>query len=894
MQTEFNDLSVEQKYDLLKRVVEKVCAADGNDDSYAFQEQEGYVNLIGARGFKDGKSCESQSLSYDDTLFVVFKKDGQKKVEAFVHSTEYGSNGTAYLALGQHKYRLHYHKEGLTAHLHLSTAPSYQPDHKYRALEPDPAVRILRDSDRDGVQDEGEVYEDNNDSINIHYGGESTPSAWSEGCQVLKGWSNYKLFIELVESDHSIKGTINNELASTPAQNGTRSVIYTLVTGTFIEETLEAGAFVFPVKLNGGNAVTAETVETFFKHTEKDHKGGYFPLGANTVWHGGLHIRVPERSDVFAIADGEVVAVKLADSSDKADGHYGSHNFILTRHEVKGKSLNRQFEQGTSGEQESHVLQSGESLEQLAQTWETTVQQIRNANSALEGHFGQNAAGTKSWYWAGDNVLRPAGVPSSQGDANPGGDAAAPVRFDDSDTKYFYCLYMHLAKEPLDAEANAKLKDFKWLPMRIETTTTQSSDTHVVAAGEKLEDLAANWGTTVAAIRAANPSLSFGQNSSGTVSWFHPGDTVNRPPITIEKCIIDQGVATALKAGDVVKLSDVRVRKGELLWTSGSYGTDPAALIHWEIFSEENLFPTFTAVEDSSNDYNMDSRVIFDMVEQDQGWFNDNTNLDADEVINFYEKSDKAAALREYSCKFVSEWAMDLDAAIPKMKGRYITYGLKERLEPYVWWPKARAKGVILPSSTQVWHYNPVMFVHKLNGDEGSAVASQAPTTDATTFSQNGRQLLQQVEELRLQPYDDQTGETITAWVQGATIGYGHLIPQNEWDLYSEGITQEQADQLFTDDLEPFVNAVNTHINVQLNQHEFDALVIFVYNIGISAFASSSAVALINDPNAQTDYDSLEDAWKAWNKSQGQVMQGLINRRNAEWRIYSEGVYESW
>ena len=35
-------------------------------------------------------------------------------------------------------------------------------------------------------------------------------------------------------------------------------------------------------------------------------------------------------------------------------------------------------------------------------------------------------------------------------------------------------------------------------------------------------------------------------------------------------------------------------------------------------------------------------------------------------------------------------------------------------------------------------------------------------------------------------------------------------------------------------------------------------------------------------------------AWKAWNKSQGQVMQGLVNRRNAEWDVYSKNIYQRW
>lgn len=33
---------------------------------------------------------------------------------------------------------------------------------------------------------------------------------------------------------------------------------------------------------------------------------------------------------------------------------------------------------------------------------------------------------------------------------------------------------------------------------------------------------------------------------------------------------------------------------------------------------------------------------------------------------------------------------------------------------------------------------------------------------------------------------------------------------------------------------------------------------------------------------------------KAWNKSQGKVNAGLTNRRAAEWRIYTSGIYARW
>lgn len=160
------------------------------------------------------------------------------------------------------------------------------------------------------------------------------------------------------------------------------------------------------------------------------------------------------------------------------------------------------------------------------------------------------------------------------------------------------------------------------------------------------------------------------------------------------------------------------------------------------------------------------------------------------------------------------------------------------------------------------------------------------------TLGQKGLELLKAYETLRLQTYDDQTSKDISSWVAGATIGYGHLIARNEWDIYKNGITEAQAETLFADDLAPFIAAVNRGISIDIAQHEFDACVILAFNIGVSGFSSSSVLKLINDSNATTDYDDLESAWKAWNKSQGKVSRGLQNRRNSEWKVYSQAVYE--
>ncbi len=163
---------------------------------------------------------------------------------------------------------------------------------------------------------------------------------------------------------------------------------------------------------------------------------------------------------------------------------------------------------------------------------------------------------------------------------------------------------------------------------------------------------------------------------------------------------------------------------------------------------------------------------------------------------------------------------------------------------------------------------------------------------DIFSFSTKGIDLLKSIEKLATTPYDDQTGKDITEWVEGATIGYGHLISSAEWSKYKGGITRDEAIHLFNDDLIPYVNTVKTKVTASITQNEFDAMVILAFNIGQKAFAHSSILKMVNNPSVKTTYKNLEDAWKAWNKSQDVINSGLINRRQAEWDIYSKGIYQ--
>ena len=141
--------------------------------------------------------------------------------------------------------------------------------------------------------------------------------------------------------------------------------------------------------------------------------------------------------------------------------------------------------------------------------------------------------------------------------------------------------------------------------------------------------------------------------------------------------------------------------------------------------------------------------------------------------------------------------------------------------------------------------------------------------------------------------YDDQTGRPVNTnepLPKGATIGYGHLIKSDE--DFRNGINETTATELLRIDIATSEKAVKNNISVPLKQNQFDALVFLAYNIGSKNFANSTVVKYINNPKFHSPmYPNLESAWKAWNRSQGIISKGLINRRNQEWNLYNNGIY---
>jgi lysozyme len=120
---------------------------------------------------------------------------------------------------------------------------------------------------------------------------------------------------------------------------------------------------------------------------------------------------------------------------------------------------------------------------------------------------------------------------------------------------------------------------------------------------------------------------------------------------------------------------------------------------------------------------------------------------------------------------------------------------------------------------------------------------------------------------------------------QNQTIGYGHVIqPGENIDVLSE----KQGTDLLKKDVKQFEDSVNQEFTgVNLTQNQFDALVSFCYNTGVNIW--SKVPQLTSDIKAGASADVLKADFFACSNCNGEFVQGLYNRRMAEWQLFTGG-----
>lgn len=110
------------------------------------------------------------------------------------------------------------------------------------------------------------------------------------------------------------------------------------------------------------------------------------------------------------------------------------------------------------------------------------------------------------------------------------------------------------------------------------------------------------------------------------------------------------------------------------------------------------------------------------------------------------------------------------------------------------------------------------------------------------------------------------------------TIGYGHIADV----VRGQKITKQEAEQLLRRDLIPFESFVDK-LNVTGQQHKFDALVDFAFNLGCGALGGST---LLKKIRACRPEDEIRAEFMRWVYAtvagKKRVLQGLVERRKWE------------
>ncbi len=110
------------------------------------------------------------------------------------------------------------------------------------------------------------------------------------------------------------------------------------------------------------------------------------------------------------------------------------------------------------------------------------------------------------------------------------------------------------------------------------------------------------------------------------------------------------------------------------------------------------------------------------------------------------------------------------------------------------------------------------------------------------------------------------------------TIGFGHTLNVKSTDV----IDKAQAEVFLRQDVEFAEKEVNRH-NLDINQNQFDALVSFVFNLGVGNFARSTLLRKIkSNPNDPT----IRKEFERWIYAGGKVLIGLVRRRKEEAELY--------
>ena len=83
---------------------------------------------------------------------------------------------------------------------------------------------------------------------------------------------------------------------------------------------------------------------------------------------------------------------------------------------------------------------------------------------------------------------------------------------------------------------------------------------------------------------------------------------------------------------------------------------------------------------------------------------------------------------------------------------------------------------------------------------------------------------------------------------------------------------------MLADEMDEYEGYINNMVKVGLQQYEFDALVAWVYNLGPTNLGESTMLKVLNEGQ----FDRVPDEMNRWTRAGGEILEGLVRRRQAE------------
>lgn len=136
------------------------------------------------------------------------------------------------------------------------------------------------------------------------------------------------------------------------------------------------------------------------------------------------------------------------------------------------------------------------------------------------------------------------------------------------------------------------------------------------------------------------------------------------------------------------------------------------------------------------------------------------------------------------------------------------------------------------------------------------------------TTSEQGISLIKKFEGFSAEAYLCPAGKM--------TIGYGHIICPGE--KFSGPISKYEAGIILKNDIKISEQAVGRLVEVPIEQHQFDALVSFAFNLGQKSLENSTLLRLINN----LEFLVASKQFGRWVYANGKKLDGLVRRRQAE------------